>query len=138
MINYAGFVAENVISGDARIFHVDAAIKPKKNQKLIDVRNKEEVGLGTIPGAKNIALEELRENLDQFSKEKEYLIFCQAGLRGYLACRILEQNGIKCKNLSGGYKTYMMVTEQHQQISAIPEEETMNTDTGEKTPLFKT
>jgi len=137
VINYAGFVAENVISGDARIFHVDAAIKPKKNQKLIDVRNKEEVGLGTIPGAKNIALEELRENLDQFSKGKEYLIFCQAGLRGYLACRILEQNGIKCKNLSGGYKTYMMVTEQHQQISAIPEEETMNTDTGEKTPSSK-
>jgi len=137
VINYAGFVAENVISGDMRIFHAEAAIKPQKKQKLIDVRNEEEVSLGTIPGAKNIPLEAIRENLDKFSKEKEYLVFCQVGLRGYLACRILEQNGIKCKNLSGGYKTYMMVTKQHHQIAAIPEDETMNTDTGEKTISLK-
>jgi NADPH-dependent 2,4-dienoyl-CoA reductase/sulfur reductase-like enzyme/peroxiredoxin family protein/TusA-related sulfurtransferase/rhodanese-related sulfurtransferase len=137
VINYAGFVAENVIQGDMHIYHAEDAIKPKDNQKLIDVRNEEEVSLGTIPGAKNIPVEKIRENLDKFSKEKEYLVFCQVGLRGYLACRILEQHGISCKNLSGGYKTYMMVTEQHQQISAIPEAETMHTDTGEKTIQLK-
>jgi len=137
VINYAGFVAGNVIDGDVKIYHAEEALEPKDNQKLIDVRNEEEVGLGTIPGAKNIPLPQLRENLDKFSKEKEYLIFCQVGLRGYLACRLLEQNGIKCRNLSGGYKTYMMVTQQHQQISVIPEAETMNTDTGEKTIQLK-
>jgi NADPH-dependent 2,4-dienoyl-CoA reductase/sulfur reductase-like enzyme/peroxiredoxin family protein/TusA-related sulfurtransferase/rhodanese-related sulfurtransferase len=137
VINYAGFVAGNVIDGDVKIYHAEEALDPKETQKLIDVRNEEEVGLGTIPGAKNIPLPQLRENLDKFSKEKEYLIFCQVGLRGYLACRLLEQNGIKCRNLSGGYKTYMMVTQQHQQISVIPEAETMNTDTGEKTIQLK-
>jgi len=137
VVNYAGFVAENVISGDVEIFHSEDAIKPKDNQKLIDVRLVDEVVLGTIPGAKNIPLEDLREALETFSKEKEYLIFCQVGLRGYLACRVLSQHGIKCRNLAGGYKTYMMVTGQHRQIAAIPEAETMNTDTGEKTTHAK-
>jgi len=130
VVNFAGFVANNVLSGDSKICHAEEAIKPAENQKLIDVRNEEEVAMGTIHGAKNISLESIRENLDQFSKDKEYLIFCQVGLRGYLACRILEQNGIKCRNLSGGYKSYMMAT--NQQIELIPEDEILTNDTGEK------
>lgn len=130
VINYAGFVASNVVSGDTRIFHAAEALSPADNQKLIDVRNPEEVTLGTIRGAKNIPLPTIRENLDQFSPDKEYLVFCQVGLRGYLACRILEQNGIKCRNLSGGYKSYMMAS--NQQIEQIPEAEIMTNDTGEK------
>ncbi len=130
VINYAGFVASNVVDGESRIFHAEDALNPQENQKLIDVRNHEEVELGTIEGAKNIPLPTIRENLDKFSKEKEYLIFCQVGLRGYLACRILEQHGIKCRNLSGGYKSYMMWT--NQQIAPIPENEIMTNDTGEK------
>jgi NADPH-dependent 2,4-dienoyl-CoA reductase/sulfur reductase-like enzyme/peroxiredoxin family protein/TusA-related sulfurtransferase/rhodanese-related sulfurtransferase len=130
VINYAGFVANNVISGDSRIFHAEEALNPADNQKLIDVRNPEEVALGTIRGAKNVPLPNIRENLDQFSPDKEYLVFCQVGLRGYLSCRILEQNGIKCRNLSGGYKSYMMATDQ--QIEQIPEAEILTNDTGEK------
>ncbi len=130
IVNYAGFVAGNVVSGDTRIFHSEEALNPADNQKLIDVRNEEEVALGTIRGAKNIPLAQIRENLDRFSTEKEYLIFCQVGLRGYLACRILEQNGIKCRNLTGGYKSYMMATDQ--QIAPIPEAEILTNDTGEK------
>ncbi len=135
VINYAGFVAGNVLSGDIEIFHSEEAIKPKDHQKLLDVRLVEETLIGTIPGAKNIPLEELREKLETLSKEKEYLIFCQVGLRGYLAYRILTQNGFKCRNLSGGYKSYMMATDQ--QIASIPEAETMNTDTGEKVLQIK-
>ena len=40
------------------------------------------------------------------AKDKELLVFCQVGLRGYLACRILNQRGFSCRNLTGGYKTY--------------------------------
>ncbi|MBN2163262.1 MAG: FAD-dependent oxidoreductase [Pontiellaceae bacterium] len=130
VINYAGFVATNVLSGESKIFHAEEALNLADNQKLIDVRNAEEVELGTIRGAKNIPLPTIRENLDKFSKDKEYLVFCQVGLRGYLACRILEQNGITCRNLSGGYKSYMMATDQ--QITQIPEAEIMTNDTGEK------
>ena len=129
IINYAGFVADNVINGESIIFHTEEALNPQPGQKLIDVRTVDEVAIGTIPGSKNIPLETIRDNIEQFEKDKEYLIFCQAGLRGYLACRTLRQNGITCKNLSGGYKTYMMMTSQH--IVDIPEEEVVNSDTGE-------
>ena len=62
-VNYAGFVASNILRGDVGIFHVEEAMKPADNQKLVDVRNPEEVAGGTIPGAKNIPLGQLREKL---------------------------------------------------------------------------
>ena len=129
VVNYAGFVAGNVLSGDAKIFHAEEAQNLADNQKLIDVRLEDEVAMGTIRGAKNIPLETIRENLDQFSPEKEYLIFCRVGLRGYLACRILEQHGIQCRNLSGGYKTHMMVS--GKQMVEVPEAAILTNDTGE-------
>jgi NADPH-dependent 2,4-dienoyl-CoA reductase/sulfur reductase-like enzyme/peroxiredoxin family protein/TusA-related sulfurtransferase/rhodanese-related sulfurtransferase len=130
-VNYAGFVAANVLRGDVGIFHVEEACKPADNQKLVDVRNPEEVEGGTIPGAKNIPLGQLREKLADLPKDQEYLIFCQVGLRGYLACRILTQNGFQCRNLTGGYKTYSMTTDQLQ--AAIPEKIQTADDPGEKT-----
>lgn len=44
--------------------------------------------------------------MDELPKDKEFLVFCQFGLRGYLACRILSQRGFDSRNLVGGYKTY--------------------------------
>ncbi|MDF7807671.1 FAD-dependent oxidoreductase [Pontiellaceae bacterium B12219] len=130
-VNYAGFVAANILRGDARIFHVEEACHPAEHQVLVDVRNPEEVAGGTIPGAKNIPLPALREKLADLDQDKEYLVFCQVGLRGYLACRILTQNGFKCSNLTGGYKTYGMVTAH--QPDTIPELETTSDDAGGET-----
>ncbi len=84
-VNYAGFVAANFITGDMPICHVDDVIEPREDQKLIDVRTPGEVQAGTIPGAVNIPIDELRDRLDEIPKDKELLIFCQVGLRGYLA-----------------------------------------------------
>jgi peroxiredoxin family protein/TusA-related sulfurtransferase len=44
--------------------------------------------------------------LKELPKNKELLVFCQVGLRGYIACRILSQNGFACRNLTGGFKTF--------------------------------
>ncbi len=105
-INYAGFVAANVIRGDVQICHADDIAKLTDQQVLLDVRTAAEVEAGTIPGAINIPLDELRSRLAELPKGREILAFCQVGLRGYLACRILAQHGFACRNLSGGYKTY--------------------------------
>ena len=105
-INYAGFVASNVISGDMSVCHVEDMVGPSDNSVLLDVRNPMEVKAGTIPGAVNIPIDELRNRLHELPADKEILAFCQVGLRGYLACRILSQAGFKCRNLTGGYKTY--------------------------------
>ena len=105
-VNYAGFVAANMLSGDMAICHVEDMSNPSDTQFLLDVRTGAEVEAGTIPGAVNIPVDDLRGRLDELPKDKELLVFCQVGLRGYLACRILTQNGFTCRNLTGGYKTY--------------------------------
>ena len=75
--------------------------------QLIDVRTKEEYELGTIKNAVNIPVDELRGALKKIDPAKPIVVFCQVGLRGYLAYKILVQNGFNdVKNLSGGYKTY--------------------------------
>ncbi|VGO22237.1 FAD-dependent oxidoreductase [Pontiella sulfatireligans] len=130
-VNYAGFVASNVLRGDAKLCHVEDVCNPTENQMVVDVRNPEEVEGGTVPGAKNIPLGQLRGKLDELSKDREYLILCQVGLRGYLACRIMTQNGFKCRNLTGGYKTYSMTTAQH--LPDVPENDQSTDDPGAET-----
>ncbi|MFB3891693.1 MAG: FAD-dependent oxidoreductase [Phycisphaerae bacterium] len=106
VINYAGFVAANVLRGDVKLFHTPQALAPREDQLLLDVRAPAEVEAGTIPGAVNIPVDELRARLGELPRDKELLVFCQVGLRGYLACRILSQKGFRCRNLTGGYKTF--------------------------------
>lgn len=108
-VNYAGMVAANILRGAAEHFHVAEIEKFTSNKKLIDVRTREEVLAGAIPGAMHIPLTEIRQRIAEFSPDKEYMVYCQAGLRGYLAYRILKQKGFKVSNLDGGYKTYCMV-----------------------------
>lgn len=109
-VNYAGFVAANVLRGDVKLCHVEDVLKPSADRRLLDVSTPEEVAAGTIPGSKNIPVDELRDRLDELSKEYEYVVFCKVGLRGYVAARILEKNGFRCRNLSGGYLTYKRFT----------------------------
>jgi len=112
-VNIAGYAAANILKNDSSIFHWDeiSSIDFSKSM-LIDVRSKMEYDLGTIEGAVNIPVDELRERLDEIPKDKDVYIFCQVGLRGYVACRILMQKGYRnVRNLSGGYKTYQLAVQ---------------------------
>ena len=74
---------------------------------LIDTRTPEEFAFGTIPGAVNIPLDNLRQRLSEVPADRPVVVFCAVGLRGYLAQRILMGRGyINVRNLIGGYKTY--------------------------------
>lgn len=109
-VNIAGYTANNILKSDSGIFHWDEVEGIDTGRDiLLDVREPEEAQLGTIPGAINIPLDNLRNRLQELPLDKAIYIFCQVGLRGYLAARILMQHGYKnVKNLSGGYKTYHM------------------------------
>lgn len=110
-VNYAGFVAANLLRGHSEHFHAAETAKLKPDQKLLDVRTIEEIQVSMIPGAIHIPLNELRQRMSELSQDKEYMVYCRSGLRSYLACRILKQNGFRAKNLDGGYITYRMVNQ---------------------------
>jgi rhodanese-related sulfurtransferase len=104
-VNILGYVAENILNDDVRFINYDQLDEyiSTENAILIDVRTKKEFENGAIPNAINMDVDTLRENLDFFDKNKKYVIYCQIGLRGYLAQRILRNNNIYSVNLNGGY-----------------------------------
>ncbi|MDD2627909.1 MAG: FAD-dependent oxidoreductase [Clostridia bacterium] len=108
-INVAGYVASNIIKETSKVFYPEDINKLNlKEVTLLDVRTKHEYNNGTIEGAINIPLDELRERFNEISKDKNIYVFCAVGQRGYLAERILKANGFKnVKNLNGGYYTYL-------------------------------
>ena len=110
-VNMLGYTANNVIKGDTRIFHYhDIADLDFDQVVLIDVRTPEEFALGSIQDAVNIPLESLRNRLHELPAHKKIYVFCQVGLRAYLATRILVQNGFsEVYNMSGGYRLYHTV-----------------------------
>lgn len=106
-VNFAGYVAENVLTGKSDIVHpreIDN-ILDDDNIVILDVRSKKEHERGKIEGSIQISVNDLRNYLDKLDKSKEYWLHCGVGVRSYIAERILKQNGFKCKNITGGYKT---------------------------------
>ena len=110
-VNMAGYAAKNIAEGlvETVQWHEINDILADGGY-LIDVREPIERDMGMIEGSVNIPLGEIRDRLDEIPA-KEVYVYCQVGLRGYLATRILMQAGFKVKNLDGGYKTYSCVFE---------------------------
>ena len=106
-VNIAGFVAENILLGQLSLFYWNEVDSAKEKGIIIDVRSREEFNKAHIPGALSFPIDELRSHLEELRKYPEINLYCQVGLRGYLAYRILKQNGFeKVKNLSGGFTTW--------------------------------
>ncbi len=104
-VNFAGYVAGNVLSGETVLAHSDAL---PAEACLLDVRDPTEWESGTIPGALTIPLGQLRPRLDELPRDRTIVAYCAVGLRGYLAERILRQNGFDVRNLSGGIATWRL------------------------------
>ena len=106
-VNMAAFAAENVIRKRSVVFYWNEFDKITSDDILIDVRTVKEYQSGKIADAINIPLDELRSGLSEIPKGKNVYIYCLGGLRGYLAQRILMQNGYtNTFNLSGGYQLW--------------------------------
>ncbi|HVM89142.1 MAG TPA: FAD-dependent oxidoreductase [Puia sp.] len=103
-INMTGFVADNILNGTLKICYWNEVGKLPENSVLIDVRTEKEFAEEHIEGAINIPVDEMRKKMEGLPKDKPLYIYCQQGLRGYIAHRILRQNGFpEVYNLSGGY-----------------------------------
>ena len=108
----SGYVAGNILSGKMTPLYWREMQQADKSQvTLVDVRTPDEYALGTIPGAINIPLDDLRERLADIPENKPVYLFCGVGLRGYLASNILKSKGYPdVRNLIGGLKTYQAAT----------------------------
>ena len=107
-VNMAGYVAENILSGRAEFIayeQLPAAVKA--GALVLDVSTAGEYEAGHIPEAINIPVDELRQRLSELRVDQPLVVYCKVGIRGYLAERILKQQGFSVKNLMGGYTSVL-------------------------------
>ena len=121
----AAYVAQNVIESKVKpLYWRDLRDADRTQTVLIDVRTPEEYALGTLPGALNFPLDDLRNHLDELPHDRKLYLFCGVGLRGYLASNILLHNGFtEVYNLSGGLKVYQAA------VAPLPEPQPFSSPT---------
>ena len=108
-VNMAGFVAQNVLNGKSHLATwADVVKMNREDYILLDVRTPAEYQNGHVTGAFNIPVDVLRERLSSLDKSKTIVAYCQIGLRGYIADRILSQYGFRVLNVTGGYKSALL------------------------------
>ncbi len=106
-VNMLGYVAQNMQDGSLNSFQWHEVEKLQKaGAFLLDVREEEEWKAGHIEGAVHFPLDSLRDRIHELPSSETIYLYCHAGLRGYLAARILQEYGFRVKNLDGGHKTY--------------------------------
>jgi NADPH-dependent 2,4-dienoyl-CoA reductase/sulfur reductase-like enzyme/rhodanese-related sulfurtransferase len=102
-VNMAGFAASNILDGTVDIVHWD---RLADDDYILDVRTAGEFNRANVPASVNIPLDELRNRLDELPQDTAINLYCGVGLRSYIACRILMQNGFNARNISGGFISY--------------------------------
>jgi len=107
-VNMAGFVAQNSLAGLSHLITWNEFEQLDKDDYiLVDVRTETEYKKGHVDGAINIPVDELRERLHELDRSKTIVVYCRVGYRGYIADRILSQNGFRVLNITGGYKSVL-------------------------------
>ncbi len=102
----AGLVAANALRNGLDVVTcptLRARVAAGKSIQLLDVRTPGEFATGHLEGARNVPVDDLRDRLGELNRAAETVVYCKVGFRGYLAARILQQNGFAdVKNLTGG------------------------------------
>ncbi len=107
-VNMLGFIAENMRDGlSETVQWHEVENEVGEGVQLIDVRTPAEYARGTVDGAVNIPVDDLRERIGEVAQD--VIVHCQVGLRGYLAARTLAQHGRRVRNLDGGYRTWARI-----------------------------
>ena len=110
-VNLAGMIAANLLDKTTDVVHADNL----SGYYVVDVREEPEYELGAIDNAVNIPLGQLRGRMNELPKDRKIAVYCQVGLRGYVAERMLKQNGFDAANISGGYLSWKMFNYQRKE-----------------------
>jgi len=77
-------------------------VQAKQPHLLVDVRTPEEFAGGHIAGAKNIALQDLPNRLDELPHDQPIVLYCRSGNRSGQAMQLLAKAGYdRLYNLGG-------------------------------------
>jgi NADPH-dependent 2,4-dienoyl-CoA reductase/sulfur reductase-like enzyme/rhodanese-related sulfurtransferase len=105
-INMLGYISENILSGLLETAQWSQIEQFKeKGFELLDVRALSEFAAGSIPGAKSMPVDEIRNRVSELTN-KNILVNCQVGQRGHTASMLLKELGYHAVNLDGGYLTW--------------------------------
>ena len=105
-VNMLGYISENVLDGlTPTVQWSQVEERVSQGYSIVDVRTTDEVDRGTLPGAINIPIDEIRERRSELPLGK-ILVTCQVGQRGHAATRLLRELGYEAVNLDGGYMTW--------------------------------
>lgn len=97
----------NSNTGKVKSINVNDLSSKLNSIHLIDIRQPYEYRNGHLPGAKNIPMEEVLDDSEEFlDKGKEYHIICQSGNRSLRACNELNKKGYKVINVAEGTSGY--------------------------------
>jgi NADPH-dependent 2,4-dienoyl-CoA reductase/sulfur reductase-like enzyme/rhodanese-related sulfurtransferase len=105
-VNIAGMIAANVLRGDTELAHWEDL--EKSDALILDVRDPIEYKRDHVEGALNLPLDEIRDRMEELPHDRQILTYCYVGQRSYYAARALTQYGFRVKNISGGFKTYLL------------------------------
>jgi rhodanese-related sulfurtransferase len=105
-VNIAGMIAANVMRGDITLAHWEDI--HDTDALILDVRTPDEFKRDHVEGALNIQLDEIRTRMNELPEEREIWTYCYVGQRSYYATRALVQYGFNVKNISGGFKTFLL------------------------------
>ena len=83
-------------------------LKSMTNINIIDIRRREKYNRGHIKGAISIPKEEFVNYLSSFSKNKNYYIYCDSGVRSLKLVKQLNSLGYNFTNIEGGYNNYLL------------------------------
>jgi len=87
---------------EVREISVEDALN-KENVQFIDIRERDEFPQIEVPPNLQIPLGTLVQNLNRLHAEKEYIIFCQSGIRSKVATHLLQELDIpNCYSLQDG------------------------------------
>jgi len=90
-VNMAGFIASNLLNEIVDVAHWHEVATTDLNKvTILDIGEEVERDLGYIEGSIHIPLGNLRERCHELSRDKEIIVYCQLGLRAYIASRILK------------------------------------------------
>lgn len=118
-VNFLGMIAENRLRADGfrertvQWHELESALE--SGHVLVDVRSAGEFEAGSIPGAVNVPLDDLRglaasgslpAEIVSAAERGQLIVHCQVGLRGHAAVSMLAGHGVSAVNLDGGYLTW--------------------------------